>query len=1027
MGLNIPDNPEGRIELKRSPRRAGLASEIAGLSTLKFRKREVNLYELGDGYRDIPETAADFHKLTKAPLIQIAEYQKPFRRATWNESRKSYFYSDNGERVIFKDKQKYQIQILPQKAPILTSFTKERGAYLIGDGKSEIGVSAADFYRESSWRAINVYKDNVLHGPAFWDESEKAYFFRNPKGEKSNKLFLKHGASYKFEKAPAIQDFTLVGLDDYTIGDGSSDIKPSGTNFHDLTGFEFIEVEKDEEPLGLARWDDTKKAYFLLEENQELFLKNGSKYLLQRTEKPMYLSPPPPEEPQKPKPEPQPEREPQPQPPARTKNPSRYAEVDPQAHEDLENYKLELARAEVTRAQGDKEALQAAARKEVERVRQSEIEALALQKGTEITGLSHIIPPVLPLSESEMPNYPFEYWSKKPAIAEGGQALYYPEIFLNGPGRIRITGGPEEPTGHGEKNQHYSYINVIGKETTIGPPEGQPTGNFNLGLDYIVENPSKEVGAWYGGEVVYAGYDPIYGNRVVVRTNVAYQHNGEIHRVLQAYGHLDKINVKPGDRINQGQPLGIMGNTGASRSEHVDLRTFIIPKGLFEKTLAQSMQPGWTELDLNALEGQLQSSPAMLTNEAEALIISHRKEVAIKEEIVEYNDLHRKNAQKSIKNFIAGFEGVKEQGSQEWTDAIIGEIEAQGLPLTPEIVTLMLTIIERESGFHTTPLVEDMDRMYWDLKTKKSQEHPTIFAMLSSAGLIDAAEKIYLPKLRRVKTEKELEDLVAEVKKGPLMERLKSIPFKGKQYYSQILQEMNEIVQTVGSMQVNTRKAYQMALNEGRTDVTEATVREELYTLRGGLHYGISMAAEAIRIYSKTAGFPSLSESEIQFVLADYNSGLYSCRNAAIQEKLSRLMGIDLVRDGDLLAYHSRGENVGKVLEEASNTEKAFISFAKKYSLNITDAQIREQLLLEKSTAFESTALYKELERIYAEQGKSLDRGKPVSYAMVSIAKTDINRGEIKFGSEQGSQRYSAKRLAGYLTNLKVIQTSYRI
>ena len=74
-----------------------------------------------------------------------------------------------------------------------------------------------------------------------------------------------------------------------------------------------------------------------------------------------------------------------------------------------------------------------------------------------------------------------------------------------------------------------------------------------------------------------------YGNRVKIKTDVTYEFQGKEYVVYTAYAHLDSIDVKVGDKINQGDNLGKMGGTGNTTSPkypknydtHVDLQTWI--------------------------------------------------------------------------------------------------------------------------------------------------------------------------------------------------------------------------------------------------------------------------------------------------------------------------------------------------------------------------------------------------------------------------------------------------------------------
>jgi len=62
------------------------------------------------------------------------------------------------------------------------------------------------------------------------------------------------------------------------------------------------------------------------------------------------------------------------------------------------------------------------------------------------------------------------------------------------------------------------------------------------------------------GRVVHAGNLGIYGNCVVVDHGYALQ---------SIYAHLSAIDVKPGDAVKKGQPMGASGATGLAGGDHL--------------------------------------------------------------------------------------------------------------------------------------------------------------------------------------------------------------------------------------------------------------------------------------------------------------------------------------------------------------------------------------------------------------------------------------------------------------------------
>lgn len=81
----------------------------------------------------------------------------------------------------------------------------------------------------------------------------------------------------------------------------------------------------------------------------------------------------------------------------------------------------------------------------------------------------------------------------------------------------------------------------------------------HLGVDFVAPTgtPARTVG---DGVVEFAGWQGGYGNIVVVR-----------HRNNQstAYAHLSRIQVRQGERVEQGQTIGLVGSTGVSTGPHL--------------------------------------------------------------------------------------------------------------------------------------------------------------------------------------------------------------------------------------------------------------------------------------------------------------------------------------------------------------------------------------------------------------------------------------------------------------------------
>ncbi len=82
---------------------------------------------------------------------------------------------------------------------------------------------------------------------------------------------------------------------------------------------------------------------------------------------------------------------------------------------------------------------------------------------------------------------------------------------------------------------------------------------FHSGIDISAQQ-GTQVRAPAAATVAFAGLQPEYGLTVIL------DHGNDIRSI---YGHLSKLGVKTGDRIDRGALLGLSGNTGRSSGPHL--------------------------------------------------------------------------------------------------------------------------------------------------------------------------------------------------------------------------------------------------------------------------------------------------------------------------------------------------------------------------------------------------------------------------------------------------------------------------
>ncbi len=82
---------------------------------------------------------------------------------------------------------------------------------------------------------------------------------------------------------------------------------------------------------------------------------------------------------------------------------------------------------------------------------------------------------------------------------------------------------------------------------------------FHTGID-LVSNEGVPVVSPESGTVLDSHYDSARGNFIVI------QHNNQY---TTSYSHLRDRSVKPGEKVNKGQTIGSVGNTGLSVNSHL--------------------------------------------------------------------------------------------------------------------------------------------------------------------------------------------------------------------------------------------------------------------------------------------------------------------------------------------------------------------------------------------------------------------------------------------------------------------------
>ena len=300
-----------------------------------------------------------------------------------------------------------------------------------------------------------------------------------------------------------------------------------------------------------------------------------------------------------------------------------------------------------------------------------------------------------------------------------------------------------------------------------------------------------------------------------------------------------------------------------------------------------------------------------------------------------------------------------------WADDLLDVLKLHDLPANKENICAAIAIIDQESSFVADPAVAGLGKISEAALRAKMDKVPVLGRIaLHFLEVTPSPADNYLKRIRAARTERDLDlvyrAMVADAAKQSGLGLVINSGLLNRQ-----IDGRNEI-DTIGSMQVSVDFALETAKRRRWLPMSLDDVyvlRDELYTRHGGMYYGVLLLLGYETGYDKKL-----------YRFADFNAGRYSSRNAAFQSQIAELNGSALAADGDLLLYDKSGKVGGGV----SNTEKALRAVLKNSNFELTDEDIRKDLLREKENDFVQTLTYSALRATY----RQVTRKQPV-FAMV--------------------------------------------
>jgi hypothetical protein len=262
-----------------------------------------------------------------------------------------------------------------------------------------------------------------------------------------------------------------------------------------------------------------------------------------------------------------------------------------------------------------------------------------------------------------------------------------------------------------------------------------------------------------------------------------------------------------------------------------------------------------------------------------------------------------------------------------WAVDIERAFAALDVPPSTENLCAALAVVEQESTYVVDPVVPGLARIARNEIERRAAKLKIPKLVVRAALQIESPDgRTYAERLAAVRTERDLDRLYGDlISRVPLGQRLfgRANP-----------------VRTGGPMQVRIDFAERHAARHGYPYGQVESIREEVFTRRGGLHFGIAHLLQ----------YPNRYERHLHR-FADFNAGWYASRNAAFQSALTAATGISLALDGDLIVHGSRfGDGAVGSTERAARTLGA--------QLGLDERAIRRALELGDRPEFEDSELY---------------------------------------------------------------------
>ena len=271
-----------------------------------------------------------------------------------------------------------------------------------------------------------------------------------------------------------------------------------------------------------------------------------------------------------------------------------------------------------------------------------------------------------------------------------------------------------------------------------------------------------------------------------------------------------------------------------------------------------------------------------------------------------------------------------------WAADIYTPMTVMEIPLSPDNICAIVSVTEQESGFKVDPPIPNLAKLTWaEIERRREKAGVPSLVLDAALGIRSKTGATFRERINAANTERQLSDIFEEM--------IDRVPL-GRTFFAE-----HNPVRTGGPMQVGVAFAAVHAKARRYPYPVAESIRDEVFTRRGGMYFGIAHLLDYPAPYDR-----------YRYRYADYNAGHYASRNAAFQQALGAISGRKLALDGDLMA----------------ETESAALAVAAELGLDA--APIRRDLQHGKAQDFERTALYRRVFEVADRRA-----GRPVARAVV--------------------------------------------